>query len=258
VIAGNQQGFVMLLDQGTSEGPSGYIQSITTLNSLALTIGSPNHCLMEGDYLQLQNITGDTALNGLIGVVGLIISGNSADANNFTLTFLVAHNYNGMYTSGGLFARLCQPFFQTKQFAPFWEAGSQVRLGVQKYLLDGTSAGQITVNMYLSQDPDDPWNAGLIVPSQGSVNNSLIYSQLVYTCPELENIGLTAANVNLQMPTAATQYQIWHRMNTSLIGDTVQLGFTLSDAQMRNIVTATSEIALHGIILEVSRGPQLA
>ena len=35
------------------------------------------------------------------------------------------------------------------------------------------------------------------------------------------------------MPTATTQNQIWHRMNTSLLGDTVQIGFTLTDDQMR-------------------------
>ena len=60
------------------------------------------------------------------------------------------------------------------------------------------------------------------------------------------------------MPTASTQFQIWHRMNTSLIGDTVQLGITLNDAQMRNLQIATSEIALHAIHLTLERGPILA
>ena len=44
-------------------------------------------------------------------------------------------------------------------------------------------------------------------------------------------------------------------MNTSLIGDTVQIGITLSDAQMYDLVLATSEIALQAIVLSVSRGP---
>jgi hypothetical protein len=60
------------------------------------------------------------------------------------------------------------------------------------------------------------------------------------------------------MPTADSQYQIWHRVNTSLIGDTFQVGITLSDAQMRNLVYATSEIDLHGIILTVSPSSLLA
>lgn len=248
VCAGNQQGFVMLLDEGTAEGPSGYISTVTTINPLVLSINSPNHCLMENDYIQLQNMTGAPELNNLIGSVSLIPSGNTFDTDNFLLTFLVDHNYAGGYTSGGVFARLSQPFIQTKQFPIFWEAGRQVRLGVQKYLFDATEDGQVTINIYLSQDPDDAWNSGPIVPDPSSVNNSLIYSDTISTAPEPNN---------LQTPVSAGQYQIWHRLNTSLIGDTVQIGITLNDLQMRDIVIATSEIALQGIILEVFPGPQL-
>jgi hypothetical protein len=244
VCAGNQQGFVMLLDEGTGEGPSGYIVTVTTLNPLALFINSPDHCLMNGDYLQLQNMNGAPELNGLIGVVFI----HPNDSDNFEITFLQNHNYAGGYTSGGVFTRLSQPFIQTKQFPIYWEAGRQVRLGVQRYLFDATEAGEVTINIYLSQDPDNAWNAGPILPNESSVNNSLIYSDTISTAPEPNN---------LQTPTAASQFQIWHRLNTSLIGDTVQIGITLNDIQMRNYVVATSEIALQGIILETTPGPQL-
>jgi hypothetical protein len=140
---------------------------------------------------------------------------------------------------------------QTKQFNPYWEQGKQVRLGVQKYLMDYTANGQCTLEIYLSQNPDDPWND----PIFNGVPNGLVYSQILYTCPESTNLGLTPAssnmlnpfNTNLQMPTAQSQYQIWHRINTSLIGDTFQIGLTLSDAQMRNFVIATDEITIHGM-----------
>jgi hypothetical protein len=112
----------------------------------------------------------------------------------------------------------------------------------------------VTVNIYLSQNPDESFNDPFInVPP-----NSLVYSQVMFTCPESTNIGLTPANVNLQMPTAEGQYQIWHRFNTSLIGDSFQIGITLSDDQMRNLTYATSEITLHGMHLTVDRGPLLA
>jgi hypothetical protein len=143
---------------------------------------------------------------------------------------------------------------QTKQFPVYWDQGRQVRLGVQKYLMDYTVNSQVTVNINLSQDPDNAWNSPLInVPP-----NSLVYSQVMFTCPESTNLGLTPANVNLQMPTAQTQYQIWHRFNTSLMGDSFQIGITLSEAQMKNFTYATSEITLHGMQLTVSPGPQLA
>jgi hypothetical protein len=60
------------------------------------------------------------------------------------------------------------------------------------------------------------------------------------------------------MPTAESQYQIWHRYNTSLIGDTFQIGLTLSDAQMRDYYLATAEIALHGMHLTVDKAGHLA
>ncbi len=62
------------------------------------------------------------------------------------------------------------------------------------------------------------------------------------------------------MVTAPSQEQTWHRMNTSLIGDTVQIGFTMSDAQMRDtsFLNQFAEIELHGFILDVNPSQLLA
>ena len=165
---------------------------------------------------------------------------------------------SGTYLGLGVFTRLIVPFIQTKQFQPFWNEGRQVRVGPQKYLLDYTDNSQVTLNIYLSQDPDNPWNGAPIVPNMDVTNSSLVYSNLLYTCPENINLGLTPSNINLQTPTAQTQYQIWHRMNTSLIGESVQFAITLSDSQMRNLNYATAEIGLHAMQMDVSRGPLLS
>jgi hypothetical protein len=61
-----------------------------------------------------------------------------------------------------------------------------------------------------------------------------------------------------------SQAQTWHRINTSLIGDTVQLGFTLSDAQMLAVddngktISQFAEIEMHGFILDVQPSQLLA
>ena len=120
--------------------------------------------------------------------------------------------------------------------------------------MDFTTNSQVTVNISLSQDPDEAWNG----PPSNPPPNSMVYTQLMYTCPESTNLGLTPANTNLQMPTAEGQFQIWHRFNSSLVGDSFQIGITLSDAQMRNLTYATSEISLHGIHLVVDKSSQLA
>jgi hypothetical protein len=254
VVAGNPQGYVLTKGQGTGESISGTITAIANDGNGNTQITSVNHCVSAsnpsiggGDYLYITGCLGTTAINGLIGRVL-----TTADANTFTLDIPVPA---GVYLGAGKFTRLSQPLLQTKQFNPYWDQGRQGRLSAQKYLMDFTASAQVTVNIYLSQDPDDVWNAP---PASSQATSSLIYSQLMYTCPESTNIGLTPANTNLQMPTAEGQYQIWHRFNTSLIGDSFQVGITLSDAQMRNLTYATSEITLHGMHLTTDRAGHLA
>lgn len=257
IIGGNPQGYVLIKSEGTGEARSGTILAITNNGGFA-QINSINHCVNSnnpntgtGDYLYIQNCLGTPAINNLVGQVTKVI-----DANNFVTDLPFP---SGAYLGLGTFARLSQPLIQTKQFPFYWDQGRQVRLGVQKYLLDKTAGGQITVNIYLSQDASDIWNNGAIVPEIDVENSSLIYSQTVYTCPESTNLGLTPANINLQMPISTqAQQQIWHRMNTSLIGDSIQIGITLDDEQMRNFTFATDEIVLHEMILFIDKGPQLS
>ena len=94
--------------------------------------------------------------------------------------------------------------------------------------------------IFLSQNDSSAYNDPM------KTNNSLVYSSVLFTCPESTNLGLTPFNSNLQTPTASQQQQIWHRMNTSLIGDTVQIGLTMSDAQMRTLSPIGPAIELTG------------
>lgn len=65
---------------------------------------------------------------------------------------------------------------------------------------------------------------------------------------------------DIQNPTSIQQAQIWHRMNTSLIGDTIQIGFTFNDDQMRdtNFGQQFAEFEIHGMVLEVNPSGLLA
>lgn len=263
IIAGNPQGYVLIRDTGTGEAISGTITAIANDGNGFTQITSINHCvqaqdpfLLQGDFLYFSNSIGSTFLNGKIGEVTKII-----DVNNFVVDIPFQA---GTYLGLGNFTRLCQPLLQTKQFPFYWEKGRKTCLGPQKYLMEFTQNGQATIEIYLSQDPDTVWNQGPIVPNVNSTNNSLVYSQLLYTCPESTNLGLTQANTNLQQlnvinsmnpsSTTSPSQQIWHRMNTSLQGDSVQIGLTLSNEQMRTLEYATSELILHGMQLTVFPG----
>lgn len=250
VIGGNQQGFVMIRGVGTGEG-----NSLAIKNIVGNLVTAPNHGLNENDYF---------IINGAIGTVasevnGKIFSVQSPTNDTFVLTPGIA---TSTYLGLGTITRMYVPLVMTKQFPVSWDMGRKTRLGPQQYLLSTTNRGQITLLIFLSQDSSSPYNAGAIVPSElpAPVNNSLIYSTILYTCPESTNLGLTPANINLQMVTADSQSQIWHRINTSLLGDTVQLGFTMSDAQMRDVDRNNQfvEIELHGFILDCSPSMVLA
>jgi len=310
IIGGNQQGFVLLRDDGTAEENSLYILNfsfpatitnitqavqavvtaanqfiigqqvtfsgvvgMTQINGLTSTIVaatptqftisqnttlfsayisggvanplepvySPNHCLNSDDYI---------IINGCLGTIGSavnnqIFSVQNPTTNGFSLNASSVPT-SGTYIGGGAIVRLYVPFIQTKQFPTSWADGKKTRLGPQQYLLTTTSSSQITLLIYLSQNGDFPYNIGTIVPDPNAQNDSLIYSTILYTCPESTNLGLTPANINLNMVTAQQQSQIWHRINTSLIGDTVQVAFTMSDVQMRSLTPTNTTFAITG------------
>ncbi len=245
VAAGNQQGFLCIKDDedGTGEANSLYIQSITST-----TITSPDHCLNSGDYIVISGVLGVTGLNGNI------FSVMEPTVDTFELNPIPT--ISGTYLGGGLIQRMYVPDIQTKQFPLAWGAGRKTRLGVQKYLLSTTELGQIQLLIFLNTDSSFAYNSGAITPQPNVDNGSLVYSTNLFTCPESTNMGLTPANTNLLMITTdgtTGQQQIWHRINTSLIGDTIQLGFTLSDEQMRNtdFNNQFAEIEIHGFILDV-------
>lgn len=234
VIAGNQQGFVLFRDDGTNEGNSLYIQNFSS--SL---VTSPDHTLNDEDYIIISDV---------LGTIGTQVNGKIFSIKNTTTnTFILNPSISaGTYLGGGVIKRLYRPFIQTKQFPVSWGIARKTRIGVQQYLLSTTANAQIQLLIFLSQNDSNPYNEGPIIPDINTDNNSLIYNTVLFTCPESTNMGLTPANTNLNMVTAINQAQIWHRINTSLIGDTVQLGFTLSDAQMRSLVVIGPLLSITG------------
>lgn len=241
----NQQGFVMITGVGTGEGNSLQIKDI-----VGNTVTCPDHGMNQGDFI---------IISGALGTVGTqvnnkIFSLNTVTRNTFTLNPAIA---GGTYLGAGVIKRIYKPDIRTAQLPLNWQDAYKTRIGVSRYLFSNTENAQVTLYIYLSQNTTSPYNFGPVVPEIAPDNSSLIYSTVVYTCPESTNLGLTPANSNLMTPTAIQQDQIWHRLNTSLVGDTVQLGITLNDTQLREVdsngnpISQYAEIELHGIIMDV-------
>lgn len=244
IVGGNQQGFVMIRDSGTFEAQSEYIQDIdTTTDPEAPVITSPDHGLEDSEFIEILGVIETT--NGVTNVNNVIFQISIVDLDSFTLLLNDEQLLNPPtdigtgYIGGGIFRRLSKPTIQTKQFPIFWEQGRQTRIGTQSYFLQATTTGQITVNLFMSQADNFPVNDPLNSDYQ-------IYSQIVLTSPEPETRYPPDAN------------QMWHRVSSSFIGDTVQVQVTLSDDQMRVNGVNSAEIILHSMVFNLYPGPILA
>ena len=251
VIAGNQQGYILARSEGTGEGVSLYISDITPGNPTVIT--SPSHSLNDGDHIVIKNVQGDIAsqLNNKVFEISL------SETNTFNITPSVT---SGTYRGGGEIVRIYRPFIQTKQFPAAWGNKAKTLLGPQWYMVTNTANSQITLLVYKSQNPNDPWTEQTVLPEATAQNDAQIYSTVLYTCPQSSNLGLSAPNYNLNQAGGAGQSQIWQRKNNGCVGDTIQLGFTLSGEQLKdaNLNYQFAEIELHGFILNVKPSRLLA
>jgi len=242
---GTPQGFVMLKwYYDSTNDPSIMIQAVSTLNADGTySITSVNHNLYPGAYVGFLSPT--SAGPEFIGQVAHLGDGNLANPSR-----VFSVNFDASATPGNIVAGtwkvsiVDQPFIQSKQFPVAWGDARKTRIGAQKYFLDTTEDGEFTVDILGSQSP---------VPlNNNQVNNplpSLQSNAIVRTRPD-DSLGLNDS--------AQNQAQIWHRLASSVIGDTVQLQMTLSDEQMRDVDIATSPWVLHSIILDLYPSRTLA
>jgi hypothetical protein len=244
VIGGTSQGFVVIRDQGTGESISRYIKDIS-----GILVTSPGHSFDNGDYIIISGCLGTVSSEVNEKIFGV----QYVSQDQFNLIPTTPMSSGLTYLGGGVITKMYMPFIQSKQFPLAWADARKTRLGPQQYLLTKTANSQITLLIFLSTDATTPYNyigfplaPNNILPAANSPNDSLVYSATLYTCPESTNLGLTPANINLQSLTAISQNQIWHRMNTSLIGDTIQIGFSLSDAQMRSLDPVGAPLTITG------------
>ncbi len=130
------------------------------------------------------------------------------------------------YLGGGTIAKLNGFLLQTKRFAPFYEAGSQCRVGMIDFLFDKTTNGEITSDIFVDEDSSTSM-------TDESINTSLQGSNIVRTRPE---------NLNLY-PFQSKQDKIWHRQIIESIAQNFQIQLSMSDIQLANFETSEAEIS---------------
>lgn len=213
VAAGNQQGFTMVFAQAANQGlnsPSLLFSDFTAPN----IIYSPNHNLTSGQYVRITDAGGLTNINNIIFKVIFI------DSDHFSIDPDPLTPIIGTYTGGGKITVMPNFSVQTKIFSPYLDAGKGTRLSKVEILADKTGEGQITLQVFPN------------------------YSLTVSVVEKLMN---TKADDGASFQ--AVEDKIWHRTYLNVNGNFVQLVLKMSDAQMRDLAIATSNVKIHGIII---------
>lgn len=227
IVGGNQQGYIEFLGQENFESEvdnseSLSIKNITGSLTAATIINSPNHNLQTNQVILIQNIpTGTPFASSLNGKIFGIVR---VDANNFQLwkyssttrTFSIAQiDSPAVYIGGGQIYIRDNLKIQSKKFN-FLEVGENIQFGYMDILLDNTFNGEITMNLYVDYNDNEPVN----------------------TFPDNSEIGVLAPDTffNTVIPTYAENYRgsskNWQRIYCNSRGAFITLEFTLSNGQM--------------------------
>ncbi len=250
IIAGNQHGFVEILNQDVLNNPSLFIKAI---NPAVPTFTVPQHNLSSGDIVKITNVIGDgtpnpNGLNDLTYRVNYLdadtislevfwTDGKFYALNDPTVNLLSAAS---IYIGDGIIAKFNGFTIATKRFAPFYEQGSQCRIGYIDFLLAKTSLGEITSSVFIDE------NTSLSM-TDSVVNDCLTGSDIVNTKPD---------NTTL-IPFQASQDKIWHRQFVQAIAQNFQIELSMSNEQLATESIAQEPMNLYALAFYLSPNARL-
>lgn len=219
VIAGNQEGFVFIINNGlSSNAPSLYV---TDMNAATEEITVINHNLMEGDYVLVEEAEGITSLNDTVFQVQEVVNAD---------TLILDTTFSGTYTGNGTLRRISNLRIFSKQFNPGTPVGQQFRIPYVDFLLNRTTNGEISLDYLIDTASGDS--------IQDEVSSGILLgSNVLYT------------KVEDTLPFQVNAQQIWHRYYIQSQAAFLQLLFYMSDSQMRDITISQSDFELHAMIL---------
>jgi len=253
VVAGNQHGFVVKVQEQTSNDETLFIKAINFVTGI-FTV--PNHNLRSGDIITLYYIAGSGALPPTV-LNGRVFRVNLVNANEVTLdifdptivpptskftpligTTLV--DATTVYQGGGVIEMNQNFNIQTKVFCPFYEQGAQCRLGYVDFLLDRTPTGELTSDVYIDEN------------EYYSMTDTGVNTALQGT-----NTVLTRAENTALFPFQANQNKIWHRQFIQSVAQNFQVVLSLTQEQNATAGINDEPVVLHAMAFYLSPNARL-
>ncbi len=220
VIAGNQEGFVYLIDTDIARNcPSRQITNmVRSSGNIVLTI--IDHMFSVGDYVAIENAQGVTLFQSIYEV-------NAITQN--TITFR-ANTFAGTYTGAGTAAKVSNIIIKSKQWNPYITQDRNVFLAKIDFCVVRTPSGQITVDYF-------PSSSEVSLVTDGIATTAIVGNNI------LETAAYTAVNFE------QFQERLWHPIYFQGEGQFIQLQMYMSPLQMLTRNIAWADFQLEGMTL---------
>ncbi len=252
IVGGNQQGFIVQLNELTTNGISLTITGITGNTSSATVITSPNHNLVTTPsknipyVIQITGIPDNTPFDNLNNqIFGIIVN----DANTFQILRYnsASEKYDipqldasAAYLGVGNITIRENFFIQSKKFN-FLDEGQSIQMGYVDLLMSATGTsnpGAISMFVYLNYDDE---NASNILPDNQIDNGNIplladtFFNSIVNTSPS-------------QYAVAPLGTKFWQRIFCPTRANFLTILYSLSNAQL-NGVEADSDVQIDAQVL---------
>lgn len=220
IMGGNQQGFVLYLDEQTTSQESLYIANITGNTTTPTSINSPNHNLQTGQIISIVNIPTGTPFASSLNDQVFAITRTGADDFYIQKYDPATGEFNaGQFDApatyiGGGYIRVRDNFSIMSKKFNYMDEGKQIQLGYIDVLFDSTPEGAISLNIY---------NDYTEVPSNKTPLNEdddTFFNQIVETSVTADSIDGGTKN--------------WKRVFCPTNANFVTIEWTLNNEQMTN------------------------
>ncbi len=225
VVAGNQLGYVHVVQALTSNDESMNIRAVTPGTPGRITI--LNHNLQSGEWIQLHNfIAPFTALNDAVVQVERI-DADTLDLYYFDTVNRISVPYTiaaGTYLGAGEASRVDNFRMLTKKFNPMLDEAVSVRVGQVDFYVTATAAGRFAVNIYADDQNDTPANT--------TDEDNPIANRVETYANDYEPQG---------------QEKYWHTLYDSVTGNLFQVELIYEADEMQDPAIFNSAIEVHSI-----------
>lgn len=221
VCAGNQQGFVVIINGEQSANAANLQITNMTYSAPNITLTVINHNLRPSMYIKVVGAQGVAGLEDVYQIQ------STPDANTIT----VIGSFTGTYKGGGTIGRISEISIKSKEWNPYIDKGLNIAIDQIDFQVNRTALGAVTIDYALSSAE----NVSMVNQSQlsGAILGDNVLSTAPYPISALEQ----------------QQTRLNHAVYFQGAGQFFQMQIYLSDAQLRDISIAESQFMLHSLIL---------